>query len=81
MGLEGGLGALASALRISHSLKEVEIYTEADDWFCVDSVLTSLTGHTSLENLSLFGVAIEDCAAVLTIPMLNIIVMTCIIFA
>jgi hypothetical protein len=74
-GLEGGLRALASALQMCHSLKEVEIYTEAaedDHWFCVDCVLRSLTGHIGLETLSLFGVSIEDCAAVRTIPMMNI---------
>jgi hypothetical protein len=75
LGLEGGLRALASALQMCHSLKEVEIYTEAaedDHWFCVDCVLQSLTGHIGLETLSLFGVSIEDCAAVRTIPMMNI---------
>ena len=73
--LEGGLRALASALQMCHSLTEVEIYTEAaedDHWFCVDCVLRSLTGHIGLETLSLFGVSIEDCSAVRTIPMMNI---------
>jgi len=75
LGLEGGLCALASALRMCHSLKEVEIYTEDaedDHWFCVDSVLRSLTGNIGLETLSLFGVSIEDCSAVRTIAMMNI---------
>jgi hypothetical protein len=51
--------ALASALRMCHSLSEFKINEDGGEWFCVGDILHSLTGHTNLETLSLSNVQID----------------------